>query len=65
MQPAESADGTVIVGEAALYLAAVEAFRSEGHEPHWEAEGNRSPEPLAAPSAPRLVAHSSEGRKRC
>lgn len=39
MHPPERADGTLIAAEAARYLAAVEAFRREGHEPHWDAEG--------------------------
>jgi hypothetical protein len=64
MQPAESADGIVLAVEAARYLAAVEAFRREGHEPHWAAEGDRSPESLPAPSAPRLAALFSERRER-
>jgi hypothetical protein len=49
MPPPETADGTVLAAEAVRYLAAVEAFRSEGSEPRWEAEGEPQ---LGAPAVP-------------
>jgi hypothetical protein len=64
MQPPETADGTVLAAEAARYLAAVEAFRNEGYEPRWEAEGNRSSEQQLSRSAPRVAANPIEGRFR-
>lgn len=45
MHPPETADAAMLALEAARYLAAVEAFRQEGCEPHWEAEGIRRPQP--------------------
>jgi hypothetical protein len=64
MQPPETADGTALADEAARYLTAVEAFRLEGYEPHWRAEGNRSSEPPLVRFASRVGANSSEGRFR-
>jgi hypothetical protein len=64
MQPPETADGTVLAAEAARYLAAVDAFRSERYEPRWEAEGNRSSVQQLSRSAARVAANPSEGRFR-
>jgi hypothetical protein len=65
MQPPETTAGTLIAAEAARYLAAVEVFRHEGHEPHWEAEGNRASASLPFRAAPRVAAPPSERRNRC
>ena len=65
MQPPETADGTLLAAEAGRYLAVVEAFRGEGNEPQWEAEGTRSAQHAASPSVPRVVAQNSERRNRC
>lgn len=53
----------MLAAEAARYLAAVEAFRREGQEPRWEAEGIRGPQQPR--SALGWSPHLNERRKRC
>jgi len=60
MQPPEPADVTLLAVEAARYLAAVEVFRREGHEPHWQAEGSRAGVQRLSRSASRVVPNSGE-----
>jgi hypothetical protein len=62
MHPLEAADGVALAAEAARYLTAVDAFRREGCEPRWEAEGSRLSAPRPPRSAPRVAAHVSERR---
>jgi len=54
MQPPETADGALLAAEAGRYLAAIEAFRREGCEPHWETEGIRRMAGQLCSSAPRV-----------
>jgi len=65
MQPPETADGALLAAEAGRYLAAVEAFRREGYEPHWEAEGIRRMAGQLCSFAPRVGREPSERSKRC
>jgi hypothetical protein len=46
-----------LADEAQLYLAVVEVFRAEGHEPHW------SPEWLIPPPDPRQPPPAEPRRK--
>ncbi|HEY6584017.1 MAG TPA: hypothetical protein VIZ29_04140 [Gaiellaceae bacterium] len=54
-----------LADEAQLYLAVVEVFRAEGHEPHWQPEWLVPPvqRPRSTPAKPLRLDRNKQRRK--